>query len=228
MKAFGWLWPPLEFKLQFCCRRFSKRFFFLSALLPSLVFAQPPVDNFQMILPLFDRIASRVGAELSRETPPAIWLQPPANAKPEERFLSSRLVTVLKDSLRLDVFAEPVTALKMTALTPQVTRCEIVYRKLPRRRLWQQARWQRAAHVVVEVSALNSTTRQIDFQKIFSESLVDTVAGKVLSHLEAANWPFTIGSREESAAEGSGWLEPVLITSATGAVIYLFYSLRSR
>lgn len=227
MKACGWLWPPFACIWQFRRRQFSRRFFLLSALLPNLVFAQPPAKNLQIILPLFDRLASRVGAELALAEPRAVWLQPPANAKPEERFLSSRLVTVLKDSLRLAIFAEPVAALRMTAITPQLSRCEIVYRKLPRRRFWQKAHWQRAAHVVVEVSALNPATRQIDFQKIFSESLVDTVEGKFLSRLEDTSLPFTIGRKEEIAG-GPGWLEPVLITSATGAVVYLFYSLRSR
>jgi len=199
----------------------------LATFAPVALLAQPPANNLQMVLPLFDRIASRVGAELSREEQQAIWLQPPSNAKPEERFLSSRLVTVLKDSLRLAVFAEPVTALRMTAITPQLARCEIVYRQLPRRRFWQKAHWQRAAHVVVEVSALNPATRQIDFQKIYSESLVDTVEGRFLPRLEDTSLPFTIGRKEEIAG-GPGWLEPVLITSASGAVVYLFYSLRSR
>lgn len=223
LKAPGLLWPPFECKLA----QFLRRFFFLSALLPCLISAQTPANNLQITLPLFDRIAGRVGEELTRQEQPAVWLQPLPNAKPEERFLSSRLVTVFKDSLHLAVFAEPVTTLRMTALTPQFARCEIVYRKLPRRRFWQRARWQRAAHLVVEVIALNPATRQIDFQKIFSESFADTVEAKLLSRLEDASLPFTIGRKEEMEG-GPSWLEPVLITSATGAVVYLFYSLRSR
>lgn len=197
------------------------------AMLAVAAMAQTPSTNLQMLLPLFDRVAGRVGEELSRPEPTAVWLQQSTNAKPEERFFSSRLITVLKDSLRFAVFAEPVATLKMAALTAQLTRCEIVYRKLPRRRFWQKARWQRAAHVVVEAEAQNPATRQIDFQKIFAESRADTVAGKFLSRLQDASLPFT-GGRKEESENGPHWLEPVLITSATGAVVYLFYALRSR
>jgi hypothetical protein len=106
-------------------------------------------------------------------------------------------------------------------------RCEIVYRPLPRRRFWQEARWQRSANVIVELGAQNASTRQVRFQKIFSESAADTLAKNYLPRLEEQNLPFTIG-RRENREENSGWLEPILITSATGVVIYLFYSLRSR
>jgi len=211
-------------KLQLLVLRFV---LLLLAALPRVAMAQTPENNLQMLLPLFDRVAGRVGEELSRSEQTAVWLQPSPNAKPEERFFASRLVTVLKDSLRFAVFAEPAAALKMAALTTQLARCEVVYRKLPRRRFWLKARWQRTANVVLEAEAQNPTTRQIDFQKIFAESRADTVAEKFLSRLEEASLPFTLGRREESE-NGPRWLEPVLITSATGAVVYLFYALRSR
>lgn len=213
MKALGW--------------QSARQLFLLLALAPDFVAAQAPASNLQIIQPLLDRIAGHIGNELLRREPLAVWLQPLSNPKPEERFLFSRCVTVFQDSLHWAVFAELVTDRRITAVTPQLTRCEIVYRQLPRRRFWLKARWQRTAYVVVEVNALNPATRQFDFQKIFSESHTDTVAGKFLSRLDDAALPFTVGRREERAEE-TGWLEPVLIASATGAMIYMFYSLRSR
>jgi len=212
---------------QLLILRFSRRVLLIIALIPVAAAAQTPANNLQTILRLFDRVAIRVGEEILRQDQPAVWIQSAPDAKPEERFFSSRLVTVLKDSLRLAIFAEPVDSLRTTALTYQLARCEIVYRKLPRRRFWQGARWQRTANIVVEAGAQNAATRQIDFQKIFAESVADTLPGKFLSPLEEARLPFTIGRREEPP-EGFRWLEPVLIASATGAVIYLFYALRSR
>ncbi|GEM_PF-2129202 len=222
---------------KFLILRFSCGFLVSMALLPFSISAQTPADNLQTILRLFDHVAIRVGEEIARQPQPAVWMQWAPDAKPEERFFSSRLVTVLKDSLRLAVFvplfgaskdgAGPVDSLRATALTYQLTRCEIVYRKLPRRRFWLGAEWQRTANIAVEAGAQNAATRQINFQKIFSESATDTLAGKALPRLEEASLPFTIGRREEAAA-GFRWLEPVLIASATGVVVYLFYALRSR
>jgi hypothetical protein len=199
----------------------------LIALLPLSAAAQTPANNLQTLLRLCDRVAIRVGEEILRRDQPAVWIQSAPDAKPEERFFSSRLVTVLKDSLQLAVFTEPVDSLRTTALTYHLARCEVVYRKLPDRRFWQNSRWQRTANIIVEAGAENAATRQIDFQKFFAESAADTVPGKFLSRLEEASLPFTIGRREEPP-EGFRWLEPVLIASATGAVVYLFYALRSR
>jgi len=217
-------------RFPFCCklRLLILRFVLLIiALLPVAVVAQTPANNLQTILQLFDRVAMRVGEEISRQDHPAVRIQSAPDAKPEERFFSSRLVTVLKDSLRLAIFAEPVDSLRTTALTYQLARCEIVYRKLPRRRFWRSARWQRTANIFVEIVAQNAATRQINVQKFFKESATDTLAGKVLPRLEEASLPFTIGRKEEPP-EGFRWLEPVLIASATGVVVYLFYALRSR
>jgi len=179
------------------------------------------------MLQLFDRAAYRVTATMIGDGVAAISVQQPAGSKPEERFFFSRLVTILNDTHDAPIFAEPIDTLKMTALTWQLSRCEIVYRPLSRRRFWQRARWQRTANVMIEISARETSTRQVQFQKIFTESAADTVAEKFLSRLEDQNLSFTVGRRERDDKE-SRWLEPVLITSATGIVVYLFYSLRSR
>jgi hypothetical protein len=196
-------------------------------LVADVMFAQTPRTNLEMILRLFDRAATHAAAEISRHGESAVWIKSPAEAKPEEQFFASRLVTVFTDSLRWPVFGEPVDSLKTMILTYRLTRCEIVYQPLPRWRFWQKARWQRTANVIVELGAQNAWTRQIGFQRIFSESATDTLAKKILPRFEDKNFPFTIG-RRENREESSGWLEPILITSATGVVIYLFYSLRSR
>jgi hypothetical protein len=80
---------------------------------------------------------------------------------------------------------------------------------------------------MIEINAYQVLTRRIVFQKIFEESVTDTLTEKSLPNLEDHNLPFTIGKKGHHEG-GRRWLEPVLIASATGAVIYLFYSLRSR
>lgn len=199
----------------------------LLTLAPLTVTAQPPADNLQRLSQLFDRLAWRVAEISALDSVAAVSLKSPASPKPEERFFYSRLLTVLTDSLRLAVFAEPLDSLQTPALTYQLSRCEIVYQPLPRRRFWRQRRWRRTASVVAEVGAKNPRTQQVLFQKIFAESAADTLAEKFLSGGENQNFVFTMGRREERQ-ESPRWLEPVLITSATGVVVYLFYSLRSR
>jgi hypothetical protein len=199
----------------------------LLALASFAALAQTPENNLQAVLQLFDRVAYRVAESMSHDGAAAIWVKAPANLKPEERFFFSRLTTVLSDSLQWRVFADPVDSLQTTALIYQLHRCEIIYRPLPRRRFWRKSRWQRSANIIVELGAQNASTRQIVFQKIFEESAADTLAENSLRSLEDQNLAFTIG-RRESREQGSRWLEAALITSATGAVIYLFYSLRSR
>jgi hypothetical protein len=210
--------------LWFLRRNFAAWIF---ALAPIAAAAQTPASNLQLTLHLFDRVALRIANEMSGDGIAAIWLKPPASAKAEERFLFSRLITVLKDSLRLPVFTGPVDTSRTLAVTYRMPRCEIVYQPLSRRRFWQRARWQRLAKVMVEAGAQETSTGKVYFQQLFEESLADTVAEKTLPRLEDQNFPFTTG-RRETRESGSRWLEPVLITSATGVVVYLFYSLRSR
>lgn len=184
--------------------------------------AQTPADNLQVILQLFDRAACRVAEQISHERAAAIFVQAASPPSPEERFFSSRLVTILNDTLPVPIFTEPVELLKTVALTHQLHRCQVVYRSLSNRRLVY-----RHASVLIEFEAHDAATRQMLFQKIWEESAADTVAEKSLPRLENVNLPFTVGKWEKRET-GLRWLEPVLITSATGIIVYLFYALRSR
>jgi hypothetical protein len=208
---------------------FSKRNFaaLIFALAPAMAAAQTPASNLQLTLRLFDRVALQISREISGDGIAAIWLKPPAGEKAEERFLFSRLITVFKDSLRLPVFTGPLDTARALAVTYRMHRCEIIYQPLSPRRLWQRARRQRLAKVLVEAGAQDTSTGRVYFQRVFEQSLADTVAENTLPRLEDQSFPFTIG-RREARERGSRWLEPVLITSATGVVVYLFYSLRSR
>jgi hypothetical protein len=199
----------------------------LLALVPAVAAAQTPADNLHQLLQLFDRVAYRIVEQLPRDSATAIFVRPPANGRLEERFFFSRLVTILSDTLPVPVLVEPVDSLTTLALTYQLHRCEIVYRPSPHQRFLRRTSWQRDANIFVEVSAYNLATRQVRFQKIWEETATDSLDKKYLPGLEASNLPFTLG-RWESARDGFHWLEAALITSATGIIVYLFYSLRSR
>jgi hypothetical protein len=190
---------------------------------PLLGNAQTPPDNLRVFLQLFDRVAHRVAEEIARDRGAAIWVQPPAHERPEERFFFSRLITILGDTRSAPIFAEPADSLQSLTLRYRLSRCEMVYRPVPGR----GSRWQRTANVLIEIGGREAKTRQVRFQKIWAESAVDTVAEKSLVSLEEAGLPFTVGKWERPGRKFR-WLEPALITSATGVVVYLFFALRSR
>jgi hypothetical protein len=150
-------------------------------------------------------------------------VQPPAIERAEEQFFFSRLVTILGDTLSVPIFTEPVDSLLGLALRYRLSRGEVVYRPMSGR----GSRWQRTASVLIEIGGRESKTRQIRFQHIWAESAVDTVAEKSLASLEEASLPFTVGKWERPGRKFR-WLEPALVTSATGVVVYLFFALRSR
>ncbi len=210
----------LYLKLWFSKRNIAVLVFTLAPLLGN---AQTPPDNLRVLLQLFDRVAHRVAEEIARDGGAAIWVQPPANERPEERFFFSRLVTILGDTLPAPIFTEPADSLQGLALHYRLSRCELVYRPVSGRR----KPWQRTASVLIEIGGRAAKTRQVRFQKIWMESAVDTVAEKSVASLEEASLPFTVG-KWESPAHKFRWLEPALITSATGVVVYLFFALRSR
>ncbi len=210
----------LYLKLWFSKRNIAVSFL---ALAPLVSNTQTPPDNLRVFLQLFDRVAYRVAEEIARDGGAAIWVQPPANERPEERFFFSRLVTILSDTLSAPIFTEPVDSLQSLALRYRLSRCEVVYRPVSGRR----SPWQRTASVLIELGGREAKTRQVHFQKIWAESAVDTVAEKSLASLEETSLPFTVGKWERPARKFR-WLEPALITSATGVVVYLFFALRSR
>jgi len=210
----------LYFKLWFSKRNLAVLLF---TLVPLSGYTQTPADNLHLFLQIFDRVALRVAEEIARDGGAALWVQPPADEPPEERFFFSRLVTILGDTLAAPIFAEPADSLQSLGLRYRLSGCEVVYRPVSGR----GSRWQRTASVVIELGGREAKTRQVRFQKIWAESAVDTVAEKALASLEEASLPFTIGKWEKPARQFR-WLEPALITSATGVVVYLFFALRSR
>lgn len=180
-----------------------------------------------MILQLFDHAACRVAEQLPHDGITAIFVSAPSSGQPEERFFYSRLVTILSDTFSAPVVVAPVDSLTTLALTYRLHRCEIVYRPLSDQRFLRRTRWQRTASVFLEVGAHNLATRGFHFQKIWHETAADTLDEKSLQQLEDPTLSFTSGRRERNE-NGFHWLEAALITSATGVIVYLFYSLRSR
>jgi hypothetical protein len=195
----------------------------LLVLAPLTGSAQTPPDNLRVFLQLFDRVAHRVAGEIARDGGAGIWVQPPANERPEERFFFSRLVTILRDTLSAPIFTEPADSLQSLALRYRLSRCELIYRPVSGR----HRPWQRTVRVLIELGGREAKTRQVRFQEIWAESAVDTVAEKSLASLEEPGLPFTVGKWERPGRKFR-WLEPALITSATGVVVYLFFALRSR
>ncbi|MDZ7345097.1 MAG: hypothetical protein ONA90_11360 [candidate division KSB1 bacterium] len=191
--------------------------------------AQPPADNLHQLLHLFDRVAYRLAEQLPDDRIAAIFVKPPpADGRLEERFFFNRLVSVLSDSFSLPIVAEPVDSATTLAIAFNIQLCEILYRPAPKRGFLRRPLWQRHARVFVELSAYDLTTRKVRVQKILEESSMDIVSQKSLPVLEDSNLPFTVGRWKQENGASLHWMEAALITAASGVIVYLFYSLRSR
>jgi hypothetical protein len=203
----------------------SRRTLFAVFILFGAAFASSSApDNLQRFLQLFDKIAYCVAEQIAHDGAPDLGKR--RQRAPEEKFFSAVWSRFCAIPGRAD-FTEPVDSLQAMALSYRLHHCAMVYQPLPGGRWFGSTPWQRTAGVFIEVGAREAKTRQVRFQNVWQESVSDTVAEKSLSRLENANLPFTIGRREKRQ-DGFNWLEAALITTATGVVVYLFYSLRSR
>ncbi len=67
---------------------------------------------------------------------------------------------------------------------------------------------------------------RIWMDKQFKEEYSDVIPASVISDVENKEKRFTTGTKKQSTFINR-WLEPVIITTATATVVFLFYSLRS-
>lgn len=102
---------------------------------------------------------------------------------------------------------------------------DISYRPVDKKWFFLTKNYERNVNCSVHISILDSLGKVILSEQI-NNSYQDKFKKNDVKHLENDSLPFTKGNLKESNF-GKKILEPVLITTATLTVVYLFYSLRS-
>lgn len=192
--------------------------------------AQTPASNFEVLQKLCDQIALRADSIVGQSEVQALTLAYQAgNTQTPERLLSASMVAAFSQKSRL-VFAHSDTAMFQNGASVvvgfRIIGCEVRYRKLPRPGWFRRAPIQREARVTADFDVYDIRSKRIYFQGWLAASRGDTLKTKV-DKLETPTLPFTVGVWQTTENRRS-WLEPVLLTAATGAIIYAFYSLRSQ
>ena len=96
-----------------------------------------------------------------------------------------------------------------------------------RNKFWRKGRYQRnlAADFYVEVEDQNAGNT--NHSQRFEYAYQDSLKGDQIGRVENKEFAFTVGLIERSRSNLSRWLEPAFLFAITGAVVYIFYAIRS-
>lgn len=198
-------------------------------LLGGMQAAGAQTSNEETLQTLFNRLAVRADSIIGASRVNALVLKHQSLETPApQRRLYASLVQICSRNGRV-LFAEQDSSTEgnnALAVQYQISALEIRYRKLAKPSWFRGARIERTVRVVTDFDLRESFSRRIFFQGELKEAFVDTLKGKV-EKLENAELPFTLGAWQTKESRRS-WLEPALLTAATGAMVYAFYSLRSQ
>lgn len=191
--------------------------------------AQP--SNYEVLQGLCRSIALQADSILGRSSIQSVVLARRADAETQtpERLLSSSLFEIFTQSSRLVFVLDDTSADQdrvSLALKFKITAWEVNYRKLAKSGWFRKAPVQRAVRVIADFDIYDTQTGRIYFQGPLAESRTDTLKMDI-NKLESSSLSYTAGVWQ-SAENRRSWLEPVLLTAATGAIVYAFYSLRSQ
>ncbi len=192
--------------------------------------AQTSASNLEVLQTLFEQIATRVDSLVASTHAEKVWLNPSAVEPPTpQRLLYTTLVQKLEREARsLFALTDTSTAENQDGIVirNRITALEISYRQLRRPGWLRRAPSMRTISVAVDFDVRETQTQRIHFQGLLTAVRRDTLRGEV-SQWETSSLPFTVGVRQKTEKQVS-WLEPALLTAATGAIVYAFYSLRSQ
>lgn len=186
-------------------------------------------SSLETLQTLFNRLATRADSIIGATRVNALVLQHQSlEAQSPQRLLYASLVQTCSRNGR-ELFAEQDSSTERNnalAVRYQISALEVRYRKLSKPSWFRRARVERTVRVVTDFDLRETPASRIFFQGPLEEACVDTLRGNV-ERLENAELPFTRGTWQSSESRRS-WLEPALLTAATGAMVYAFYSLRSQ
>ncbi len=211
-----------------------RTFVLLFILLRVLAFAQPTcaqtsASNLETLQRLLVKISARADSIIDRAGAQMLTLEHRSlETQSPERMLYTSLVETFAQKSRRVYTHSDTNRQKIAGVAVQfkIVACEVHYRKLRRPGWFRRAPVQRTTKVAVDFDVRNVQSSQSHFQGVLEEGRADTL--KVSTEkLEAPALPFTAGVWQ-SDENGRSWLEPALLTVATGAIVYAFYSLRSQ
>jgi len=191
--------------------------------------AQTNASNLETLQRLFAIIALRADSIIDKTGATVVYLEHRSlEAQSPERMLYTSLVEAFARKSRL-VYARSDTGLKKNegiAAQFKIIAFELRYRKLPKPGWFRRSPLRREARVAVDFDVRDMQSSRSHFQGALEEKHDDTLKVSV-EKLETPSLPFTAGVWQANENRRS-WLEPALLTAATGAIIYAFYSLRSQ
>lgn len=192
--------------------------------------AQTSASNLEVMQTLFARVATRVDSLVTATNAEKIWLNPSAVEPPSpQRLLYTSLAQRLKREARvLLALADSSAGEEKEGIVVKnsIATLAVSYRKLKRSSWFRRALTERTINVAVDFDLREARTQRIHFQGMLTAVQVDTLSGKV-NQWENPRLPFTLGAWQQTE-KSTSWLEPALLTAATGAIVYAFYSLRSQ
>jgi hypothetical protein len=192
--------------------------------------AQTNASNLESLQMLLAKIAAAADSMIDKTGAMAVHLEPRAVAaqSPERLLYTSLVQAVAHDARRLFAPGDSSGEQKREGLfvKSKIVTCEIIYRKLRRPGWFRPRPIERTIKVAVDFDLHDAQTRRIYFQGVLAATQSDTLKGNV-NQLEDPALPFTLGAWQKNENRAA-WLEPALLTAATGAIVYAFYSLRSQ
>lgn len=103
----------------------------------------------------------------------------------------------------------------------------INYKKI-NRRFWQRQKFQRNLKADFFVEVLNRKDNKLLFCKNVKRDTKSIINRKEILKIQNPEYAFTRGQFVETKGVLKKWLEPIFLFAISGAVIYLFYSLRTQ
>lgn len=225
MKSHGLEMHAATFKRS-CCAA-TRAIVFLLLCGPAA--AQP--TNFEVLRALCRQIALRADSVLNRKAEFDVILAHHAAVEEQtlDRMLSASLFETFSQSAR-QVFtgtdSSTVRARARVTVKFKIMASELNYKKLAKAGWLRKAPTRRTARVIADFDVYEAQAGRIYFQGPLAASSSDTLQVEA-NKLETPSLPYTAGVWQ-TVENRRSWLEPVLLTAATGAIIYAFYSLRSQ
>ncbi|NUO80337.1 hypothetical protein HUU05_09700 [candidate division KSB1 bacterium] len=191
--------------------------------------AQTSASNVETLQRLFVKIAVRTDSIIARAGAQMLTLEHRSleTQSPERMLYTSLVETFTQKSRR--VYTQSDTNrqnIAGVAVQFKIVACEVHYRKLSKPGWFRRAPVQRKTKIAVDLDLRDVQSSQSHFQGVLEAGRVDTLNVST-EQLEVPALSFTAGVWQANE-NGRSWLEPALLTVATGAIVYAFYSLRSQ
>ncbi len=193
----------------------------------SQALAQGAESNYQFAARIFQQITRRAVAQLDGVSDmPVLVVHRSLEQETSERLLYQKLIEVLQSGKPRTIFTNADSTALAARIDFKLVQFELTYRQLPAG-WFRTGKVRRTARAAADFDMQQARSGAVYFQGLIAETLADTLEAAQVPRLETPGLAFTVGIWEEQSTGRKLW-EPLLLTAATGAVIYALYSLRSK